>query len=184
MTVGGGWVTTRSAKLGGSAAGIARYLNDEAELIAGYYSDAKRTNDQGVELIFERVWGKAAENLGITEGVTADQFADLLAGRWNGEQLTQTGYRKVTDPKTGEITTVKGVHTPAVDFVHAWDKSISVAMIRMDPELRTQVIDAAVESVHDAFTELQATARTARVTTGGVTERVPADLVGVITPPL
>jgi conjugative relaxase-like TrwC/TraI family protein len=175
-------VTTRSAKLGGSAAGIARYLNDEAELIAGYYSDAKRTNDQGVELIFERVWGKAAENLGITEGVTADQFADLLAGRWNGEQLTGTGYRKVTNAETGEITTVPGVHTPAVDFVHAWDKSISVAMIRMDPELRTQVIDAAVESVHDAFTELQATARTARVTTNGVTERVPADLVGVITP--
>src|SRR5664280_2508003 len=55
-------------------------------------------------------------------------------------------------------------------------------MIRMDPELRAKVVDAAVESVHDAFTELQATARTARVTTNGVTERVPADLVGVITP--
>jgi hypothetical protein len=48
-------VTTRSAKLGGSAGAIARYLNDEAEHIAGYYADAKRTNDQGVELIFERV---------------------------------------------------------------------------------------------------------------------------------
>jgi len=33
--------------------------------------------------------------------------ADLLAGRWNGEQLTQTGYRKVTDPETGEVKTVK-----------------------------------------------------------------------------
>ncbi len=144
----------------GSAGCIAAYLLDEK--IADYYVGGTGKGSRATDAHFATVWGRGGEALGhdLGLGLTYSQFAGLLEGRWNGEQLTQPGHRKVRDdhgnvvidPTTGKAVTEEA-RTKAIDVTFAAPKSVSELLVslRHDPERQRQVIDAYVASVHVAF---------------------------------
>ncbi len=144
----------------GSAGSIAAYLLDEK--IVDYYVGGGGRGSKATDAHFATVWGRGGEALGhdLGLGLTYSQFAGLLEGRWNGEQLTQPGYRKVRDddgavvidPITGKAKTEEA-RTKAVDVTFAAPKSVSELLVslRNAPERQRQVIDAYVASVHVAF---------------------------------
>ncbi len=177
-------MSTRSHKLTGSAGGVLSYLSDE-ESTLNYY-DAQ---DGG--LAFNRVWGKAAPELSLERGLTREQFTDLFHGRWQGEQLANTGYKEVTNAD-GTVEMV-ATRTPMIDVVYGAPKSLAVLYVKATPELRAKLDDAMLNAAHAAHNAMENSAKLARVSVktptevgarttkqqGSQTERVTADLIAL-----
>lgn len=182
-------MSTRSAKLGGSAGGILAYLTEEGDLALGYYAGgggasprngASPEGDGPDDKVFYECWGKGAHRLGIELGLTREQFQDLYAGRWNGEQLVGSGYRKSVDPESGVITTVTA-RTPVIDVVYGTPKSVAEYMVSADQQTRDAISEAAHFAAKAAFGAMEGSARLARkgMGTRGKSERLTADLIAV-----
>lgn len=165
-----------SQKLAGTAISVRNYLaEDDRSYAREYYS----TGDGDF-----RVIGRGAAWLGIENSITSAQFDDLFAGRWEGEQLAQSSYRKIDTPD-GPMTIE--ARTPMIDTVYTWDKSFSVAFIAADDELRPKMAAAALRGAEAGFGAMQDHARVARVpigtdwanntSQGSKTERQTADLI-------
>jgi hypothetical protein len=203
-------VATRSRKLGGTVAGLVGYFAQPD--IAGleeYYRDGsgpsrdgERSRNDDDPVVFHELWGHGVDHLGVTE-LRRSQFADLTQGRWNGEQLTHTSYRKVVDKETGETRTESGAHTTLIDIVFAPPKSVAELLIAADPALRRGIVDDIMAATHEAWTSMEEHALVARVPVktpseagrrtvtygprtgeeskmqGSTTKRVPAALVGL-----
>jgi hypothetical protein len=97
-------VPSRFRKFSGSAAVGISYYAREDELDLGIektltYHGAKKDGK-----VFDTVWGTAAQELGITDGITRTQFERLWNGQdvHTGEQLVSGGWRKLHDD-TGEV---------------------------------------------------------------------------------
>lgn len=177
-------VTTRSRKLGGSASAVLDYLSDEIEDVLGYYAEKEEGR------VFSECWGSLAVELGLEQGITREQFTELFNGRWEGEQVCRSGYRKTIDPATGEEVT-ESARTPMIDVVYATPKSVAEYMVTASPQTRQQISQATLRATKAAFEAMESSARVARVsvktptmvgprttkTQGSATERVLADLI-------
>ncbi len=181
-------MSTRSSKLGGSAAGVMKYLTDEAEMVLGYYAaggGAETKNGAPIDLknpdaiAFPTVWGKGAARLGLELGLTVGQYGELFDGKWQGEKLTKgsPGYRKITNDETGEVHT-ETARTPVIDVVYGAPKSVAEYMVSTDDATRQAIGEATLAAAHAAFTAMESSARLARKGTGGgKSERLVADLI-------
>lgn len=164
-------------KLSGGSKVVFNYLTD-AEMTMRYYRG------------FSTARGKAAEELGLTDGVSEEQFDHMFYGRHphTGEQLAKSGFKRVVhEDGTEEMVQTR---TPMIDVVYGAPKSLAVLYVAATPELRAkldEVMLAAAGAAHDA---MEATAKLARIpakrdgprTTkqqGSATERVTAKLIAL-----
>jgi AAA domain/TrwC relaxase len=164
-------MATRSRKLTGSAGALLNYF-EELRLrgLESYYSPTANGNGESDDVVFDELWGKAAERLGI-EKLTRGQFTDLANGEWDGNKLVGAGYRKAVDRETGEVRTER-VRTTMIDVVYAAPKSVMELLIAIDDErLRADVIAAFKESVRVGFNSMEAHAAVARVPVETPSER-------------
>jgi hypothetical protein len=175
-------MSTRSHKLTGTSGGVLAYLTDPDTALDYYAADG---------LAFDRVWGKGAATLGIERGLTREQFKDLFHGRWNGEQLAKTGFKKVIHPD-GTVETVE-TRTPMIDVVYGAPKSLAVLYVKASPELRTKLDEVLLRAAHAAHNAMEDSAKLARVPVkkpsevgarstkqqGSETKRVTADLIAL-----
>jgi hypothetical protein len=167
---GGGVMATRSRKLTCGARALIKYFEQrKLRGLEEYYAQHERDRDRDRaperddDVVYSEVWGSFARRLGVDQ-LTRAQFTDLVNGEWEGHRLVGAGYRKVTDPKTGEVRTETGVRTTMIDVVYAAPKSVMAYVVhRKDPELTRSVIDAFRESVREAFEDMQEHAKVARV---------------------
>lgn len=197
-------MATRSRKLTGPAGAILDYFNElRLAGLEGYYG-APSAGKKGAaeDVAFAEVWGKGAERLGV-EVLTRAQFHELAEGKWDGKQLTGSGYRKVIDKKTGEER-IERVRTTMIDIVFAAPKSVMELLIATDDEkLRADIIAAFKASIKVGFEGMEEHAAVARVAIqkpeergpqivqhgpragqpskmqGSRTKRVPAELIGL-----
>lgn len=160
------------------------YLSDEEQTLR-YYADKASA--------FTRSWGKAAENLGLQNGVTAEQFTRLFHGQHpdTGEQLAKTGYKTLIH-EDGTTETV-ATRTPMIDVVYGTPKSLAVLYVEASPELREKLDEVLLEAAKAAHNAMESSARLARVSVkapseigerrtkqqGSLTERVTADLIAL-----
>jgi hypothetical protein len=80
-------MSSRSSKLGGSAGAVMGYLTEE-EQVLDYYGVEK-------DKPFSTTWGKLAEEFGLDQGLTREQFTRLFHGQdpHTGQQLAGMGHR-------------------------------------------------------------------------------------------
>lgn len=147
-------VLVNSEKLAGrSATSVSEYLKEEIESLVEYYG----IEQEGIA--FRHALGTGAGDLGLTNGITQEQFEDLHHGRWNGKQQVQVGYQPVwakhpdgklvyddqgkkvkTYDANGKMITVP-YRTSWIDAVTAPDKSFIEYMIHTTPEVRKQMLE-------------------------------------------
>jgi len=164
-------MATRSRKLTGSAGSLLTYFEElRFSGLEDYYGSSVADRNGGPDdVAFSEVWGKAAERLGVSQ-LTREQFTDLAEGRWDGNQLVGSGYRKSVDRTTGEEVTQTRVRTTMIDVVYAAPKSVMEYLLDAPEELRREVVDAFRESVRAAFQSMEDNAMVARVVTQTPTE--------------
>lgn len=158
---------TSQAKMPSSSGGFRNYLKDPSRTAREYYDDGDG---------FQLTWGRLARRFGVEDGLSDAQFDDLHAGRWNGETLTRSGYRKVEDPATGDVTTVSH-RTPGYDITFMAPKEISALYARAATQQQADAVANVVfEAARVAWEEgVEAFARGARVRG----QKMTADLLGV-----
>jgi hypothetical protein len=87
-------MATRSRKLTGSAGALLGYFEElRMRGLEAYYSPSRNGNGEPDDIVFDELWGTAAERLGI-DTLTREQFTDLVNGRWDGKKLVGSGYRR------------------------------------------------------------------------------------------
>jgi AAA domain/TrwC relaxase len=175
-------MATVAAKLGGSASAVLAYLKDEDRTLA--YFDASDG-----PYVFSEVWGRYAETLGISRGITRRQFNDIHHGRWNGEQLAHVGYRQVASDECEEGVS-EAARTAWIDVPMAVPKELSVLFVAASPELRVKLNEVVMRGAKAAADVIENYAKLARIPVktlahagarntkqqGSATQRVTADL--------
>lgn len=145
--------TTHKVSSSGSHA-FAEYLKEQEDLTAAYYGGEE--NARGI--LFERIQGTGAEHLGITEGVTRQQWHDLANGRWDGKQLCQMSYQpdwetdeqgKILKDAKGNKIAKRDENGKQINHPHRWGfidgtfsapKSVMEYAIATTPDARAQII--------------------------------------------
>ncbi|MFF0903988.1 UNVERIFIED_CONTAM: AAA family ATPase [Kocuria sp. CPCC 205316] len=145
--------TTHKVSSSGSHA-FAEYLKEQEDLTAAYYGGEE--NARGI--LFERIQGTGAEHLGITEGVTRQQWHDLANGRWDGKQLCQMSYQpdwetdengKILKDAKGNKIAKRDENGKQINHAHRWGfidgtfsapKSVMEYAIATTPDARAQII--------------------------------------------
>ena len=78
-------MATGTRPIKASSPGPSGTLQD-ADTTLGYYSDG-----QG----FDRAWGGLARELGVSNGITREQWIDAFYGRWHGKQMVRKTENRV-----------------------------------------------------------------------------------------